>query len=163
MLAFLLMSLPLACNAANVDYLMIKMMQPKKVVEQKTGSIDEMARYIKEVEVDINTRLSGVASNAAWGFLVVAVRDDGKIKAWIDTDDRIPESVSSSMVAVAQNARSFPVKSGAVVFALGFGIDGAGLPPNTLPFPVEWKQTTHCNNEDCADLDVEKIVLDTWD
>lgn len=162
MLAALMMFFPLICDAAQVDYLMFKPMQPEKVILHKTDTIDGMARYIKEVEVDINKKLSGVASSAAWGFLVIAVRDDGKINVWVDTDDTIDPSVSKAMVDVAQGTKSFHVNSGVVVFALGFGIEGAGLPPNMMPFPVEWKKAVNCSNEDCMELDVEAVVLKSW-
>lgn len=162
MLVWLVLLLPTLAHAAQVDYLMIKLMQPNKVIEAKTGPVDDMGRYIKQVETEINKRLSKVAASDGWGFLVVAVRDDGQIKAWIDTDLTLPVAVTETMIFVAQSTRGFKVKSGAVVFALGFGVNGGGLPPNTLPFPVEWKQRTACKNEDCMVVDVERLVLATW-
>lgn len=163
LLVMFLMLFPLASNAAEVDYLMINLMQPKELILEKTGNVDGLSRYIKQVEVDINKQLADVESQPAWGFLVIAVREDGKIKAWVDTDDQISEPVRNVMVNVAQGAKSFSVNSGAVVFALGFGVGGAGLPPNTMPFPEVWKKTANCHNEDCQETDAEALVLKTWE
>ena len=73
--AFLLMLLPLACSATQANYLMIKMMQPKEVILQKMNGVDGMSQYIKQIEVNINQKLSSVESTASWGFLVIAVRN----------------------------------------------------------------------------------------
>lgn len=62
--------------------------------------VDEMDRYVKEVEVTINQKLAALTTKPTWGFLVMAVREDGKIKAWVDTDDGcdIPPSESSTQI-----------------------------------------------------------------
>lgn len=160
--AFLLMLFPLASHATQANYLMIKLMQPQAAIEAKMENVDGMADYIKQVEIDINKQLSSIEHTQSWGFLVIAVRDDGKIKAWVDTDVEIPANIAKTMVDVAENSKSFSVNKGAVVFALGFDIGNVGLPPYTMPFPNEWKKVANCSNEDCQDADVEAIVLKSW-
>jgi hypothetical protein len=155
----LMMLLPLAGNAANAEYLKVVLMQPKQIMMAKMDGIDGLDKYVKEVEVNINKKIAEIAPAPAWGFLVFAVREDGKIKAWVDTDDTISPAISSAMIAVAEGTKSFVVKSGAVVFALGFGIDGADLPVDKMPFPVEWKKIANCSNEDCMQIDTEAVVL----
>ncbi|PKO49855.1 MAG: hypothetical protein CVU27_10215 [Betaproteobacteria bacterium HGW-Betaproteobacteria-20] len=163
LLAFLMMLFPVVCSAANAEYLKIYMMQPKNVILDKMDGVDDMDRYVKEIEVNINKKLSEITTaSTSWGFLVIAVRDDGKIKAWLDTDDAVPPAVANAMVAVAENTKAFPVKSGAAVFSLGFGVDGAALPIDKMPFPNEWKKIAQCTNEDCAEHDAEAIVLKSW-
>jgi hypothetical protein len=159
MFVCLVMFFPLLGNAANAEYLKVYLMQPKPVMIAKMGGIDDLDRYVKEVELNINKKLATMTSTPAWGFLVVGVREDGKIKAWVDTDDNIPPAISSAMIEVAEGTKSFAVKPGAVVFALGFGIDGAGLPADKAPFPVEWKKISGCTNEDCMQVDTEAVVL----
>ena len=163
LLTLLMMLFPLACNAANAEYLKIYLMQPKNILLEKIGNVDDMDRYVKEVEVTINKKLAEITTSAtSWGFLVIAVRDDGKIKAWLDTDDAVPPAIISAMMSVAENTRAFAVKNGAAVFALGFGVDGADLPVDKMPFPNEWKKVASCDNEDCKDKDAEAIVLKSW-
>ncbi|HNZ56569.1 MAG TPA: hypothetical protein PL133_11050 [Methylophilaceae bacterium] len=162
LLAFLTLLLPLACNAANAEYLKIYLMQPKTTILNKMDGVDEMDRYVKEVEVTINQKLAALTTKPTWGFLVMAVREDGKIKAWVDTDDEVSPEVANIMKTVAEGTKAFSVKNGAVVFTLGFGIDGAALPENKMPFPNEWKKVAQCDNEDCKDLDTEAIVLKSW-
>ena len=161
-IAMLLMLFPLAASATDIEYLMIKMMQPKIATMKKVGNIEGMAKYIKQLEIDIREKLSTVESNANWGFLVIAVRNDGKIKAWLDSDDEVPPALSKTMTSMAETRSGFPVNDGAVVFALGYGINGAPLPTEKMPFPVEWKRTSGCNNEDCQEVDVEEVVLKSW-
>jgi hypothetical protein len=159
MFVCLMMLLPLAGNAANAEYLKVILMQPKPVMMAKMDGIDGLDQYVKAVEVNINKKIAEMAPAPAWGFLVFAVREDGKIKAWVDTDDNIPPAVSSAMIEVAESTKSFSVKAGAVVFALGFGVDGAGLPVEKMPFPVEWKKISNCTNEDCMQIDTESVAL----
>lgn len=161
--AFLLMLLPLACDAAQANYLMIKLMQPKEVMLEKMDGVDGISQYIKQIELDINNKLSNVESSQSWGFLVIAVRNDGKIKAWVDSDVEVPASVERTMIDVAENTKSFSVNAGAVVFAIGFDIGGLGLPPYTMPYPNDWKKITKCTNEDCQNQDVEAVVLKAWE
>jgi hypothetical protein len=166
-LTFLMMLFSLAwsgiSNAANAEYLKIYLMQPKNIILEKMDGVDDMDRYVKEVEVNINKKLAEIkSSSTSWGFLVIAVRDDGKIKAWLDTDDAVPEAVANAMVNVAEGSKAFTVKTGAVVFALGFAVDGADLPIDKMPFPNEWKKVAQCTNEDCKEHDAEAIVLKSW-
>ena len=161
-LVVLLMLAPFTCGAAEIDYLQINLMQPRELILQKMGGIDGMSRYIKEVEQSVHSRLSKVDSAPAWGYIVIAVRNDGKVKAWIDTDDQITAPVRKVMIDVAEGTKSFHVSSGAVVMALGFGINGADIPLNVMPFPEEWKKISNCTTENCKDQSAEEIVLKSW-
>lgn len=161
-LAAVLLLLPLASHAANAAYLRIFLMQPKEVMLQKLNGVDEMDQYVKEVERTINKEISALPEQQAWGFLVMAVREDGKVKAWVDTDDAVPATIATAMVNVAQKTKAFTVKNGAAVFSLGFALDGAELPVNKMPFPTEWKDVANCTNEDCAEKNIEEIVLKSW-
>lgn len=158
----ILLFIPLVSNAANAAYLRIFLMQPKEVMLEKLNGVDDMDRYVKEVERGINTKISSLPEQQAWGFLVMAVREDGKVKAWLDTDDAVPTDVANAMLNVAQNTKAFTVKNGAAIFSLGFALDGADLPVDKRPFPTEWKDIAKCTNEDCAEKNVEEIVLKSW-
>lgn len=162
LLASLLLLLPLLGHASNAEYLKIYLMQDKKIMLDKLEGVDELDRYVKEVERTINQKISTLPAKQAWGFLVMAVRQDGKIKAWVDSDDAVSAEVTKVMVDVAEKTKAFTVKNGAVVFSLGFATDGADLPVNKMPFPVEWKKVANCTNEDCAEKDVEEIVIKSW-
>jgi hypothetical protein len=153
---FLMMLFPILSNAANAEYLKVYLMQPNPVIMAKMDGIDNMDRYVKEVEININKKLAATTATPAWGFLVIGVREDGKIKAWVDTDDTIPPAISSAMI---EGTKSFAVKTGAVVFALGFAIDGVALPEEKRPFPTDWKKIANCTNEDCMQVDTEAVVL----
>ncbi|MCX7627532.1 MAG: hypothetical protein N2Z69_03865 [Methylophilaceae bacterium] len=159
---WLLLFLPTLSQAAQVEFPLINLIHPTRRVEAKTGPVDDMRRYIREVKTEISAQLANVQANPGWGFLVIAVREDGRIKAWLDTDDVLPSVVTQTMVSVAQSTEGFRVKSGAVVFALGFGINGGNIPLFTQPFPVEWKKAAACENHDCLRVDVERLVLETW-
>jgi len=149
--------------AANAEYLKIYLMQPKNIILDKINGIDDMDRYVKEVEISINKKLAKIPrSSTSWGFLVIAVRNDGKIKTWLDTDDAVPPAIASAMINVAESTKAFTVKNGAAVFALGFAVDGADLPVNKMPFPNEWKKVASCDNEDCKEKNAEEIVLKSW-
>jgi hypothetical protein len=167
LLTFLMMIFSLAWSemslAANAEYLKIYLMQPKNIILGKLDGVDDMDRYVKEIEVNINKKLAEITPiSTSWGFLVIAVRDDGKIKAWLDTDDAVPLAVANAMVSVAESTSAFTVKTGAAVFALGFGVDSADLPVDKMPFPNEWKKVVQCSNEDCKEHDAEAIVLKSW-
>jgi hypothetical protein len=157
--AFLVMLFPMAASAADIEYLTINLLQPNNVIMKKIGNIDGLSTYVKKIETDIRSKLSSSDTQSAWGYLVVAVRNDGKIKAWLDTDDAVAADVAKTMVDIAESTTAFAVNDGAVVLSLGFGIGGTAIPPQVLPFPAEWKKLSKCNNEDCRQQDVEALVL----
>ncbi|MGB4812029.1 MAG: hypothetical protein WBP13_06065 [Methylophilaceae bacterium] len=161
-IATLLLLFPLISHAANAEYLKIYLMQDKNLILGKMDGVDEMGRYVKEVERSINKEIAALPAAKTWGFIVIAVRDDGKIKAWLDTDDKVPADVAKAMVSIAETTKAFAVKKGAVIFSLGFATDGAELPVDKVPFPNEWKQVANCTNEDCAEKNAEEIVLNSW-
>ena len=158
-LALILMLIPAACGAAEIDYLKINMMQPRALILQKMDGIAGMSNYVKAVETKIHSSLSKVDSMPVWGYLVIAVRQDGKIKSWIDSDEEISPVVQQIMQDAAKSTRAFHVKAGAVIFALGFGINGADIPPEIMPFPDEWKKVSQCQAEECKNQNAEEIVL----
>lgn len=161
-LALLTLVFPLICNAASAEYLKIFMMQPRDIILEKIDGVDELDRYVKEVQKNINVKISGMQHPASWGFVVMAVRQDGKIKAWLDSDEKFSDEVTNSIIETAQKTKPFSVNRGVVVFALGFSVNGAELPMNKVPFPNEWKTFAKCSNEDCAEKNAEAIVLDSW-
>lgn len=159
---FLALLAPLAGHASNAEYLKIYLMQPKEIILQKINGVDGLDRYIKEVETTINQKIAKSVLAQSWGFLVIAVRHDGKIKAWVDTDEEISPEITSAMIAVATHNKGFEVKEGVVIFALGFALDGAALPENKMPFPNDWKKVAKCVNEECKETNAEEIVLKSW-
>ena len=161
-IAALLLLLPLLGHAANAEYLKIHLMQDKNAMLEKIEGVDDLDRYMKEVERTINKKIATLPTTQSWGFLVIAVRQDGKIKAWLDSDDAVPANIAKEMVNVAESTKPFSVKNGAVVFSLGFATDGAELPVEKMPFPNEWKKVANCDNEDCAEVDAEEVVLKSW-
>ncbi len=109
---FLALLAPLAGHASNAEYLKIYLMQPKEIILQKINGVDGLDRYIKEVETTINQKIAKSVLAQSWGFLVIAVRHDGKIKAWVDTDEEISPEIASAMIAVATHNKGFEVKEG---------------------------------------------------
>lgn len=157
--ALLAMLFPMVASAADIEYLTINLLQPQAVIMKKVGNIEGLSTYVKKIETDIRSKLASSDTQSAWGFLVIAVRDDGKIKAWLDTDDAVAADTAKTMVDIAENTAGFAVNNGAVVLALGFGIGGVALPQDKVPFPTDWKTLSKCTNEDCQQQDIEALVL----
>ena len=159
---FAILLFPLTCAATEIEFLTIHLMQPRHVVERKTDGIEGLSTYIKTVEKRIIKRLSDKKTSPTWGYLVMAVRDDGKINAWIDSDDQVPEPVERIMLDTARNTKAFTVKKGVLVFALGFATNGASTPVGLSPFPEAWKKAVNCKNDDCRGKDIEAVVMKAW-
>ena len=68
--AALLLMVPLMSHAANAEYLKIFLMQDKNIMLQKIDGVDEMDRYVKEVERNINKEISSLPASQTWGFIV---------------------------------------------------------------------------------------------
>jgi hypothetical protein len=95
------------------------------------------------------------------GFLVLAVRADGRTNAWLDMVQPVPKEIETAVIKTARKIAPFPVKSGTLLVALDMTINGGFIPENVSPYPQEWLDYAN-NCKACGELDAETIVSKVW-
>jgi len=116
----------------------------------------------KQVKGEELAKFTNRAQNLLWlalkkenipstnGFIVFAVRADGKVAVWLDMDPTLHEYFESVIYQATSKLQGFYVQEGSVVFALKLSIDTPKwwefwkqeTPKQTLrakPSPKEWQ------------------------
>lgn len=137
----LLLLLPqLAMAADAVTNLGVVLLQHGDVIQQRVQSVDALAEYIQKVQDAAAAALQSESQRkATGGFLVVAVRPNGKSKAWLDLEPEAPGTTQDMLRKSIEEIQPLEVRSGVVVFAIKVSIWGGKVPPRFAPAPSEWK------------------------
>lgn len=116
------------------------MLQPEPVLRARVSSVENMAAYIRALQGAAGTVLAREpASTPSNGYLLVAVRPDGRSKLWFDFKPALPAQTQERLRASLEAVRPFQPKGGVVVFALNTSLWGA-REPQFKPAPAEWTQ-----------------------
>jgi len=153
---------PLAAHAVEpLQQLDIVLLQPGAVIDQRVeGGSDAMADYLK--------RLGAAATEAmrdnpqqipSAGFIVVAVRPQGKAHAWFDFKPALADKTVAALAHVVETVPPTPVKTGDVVFALRVSLWGAKPPEHYAPAPQEWKDAA---KQAGHRLELDALVDQLW-
>jgi len=153
--------LPGLVFAADVEFHMIRFFDPNVVAAQRVESAEALGGYLKQSQSVARERLKPFKLGPAGGFLVLAVRADGRTNAWLDMIEPVPRKVEESIVGAVRKIPAFKVKSGTLLVAIDLTINGGIIPENVSPYPQPWLDYTH-NCKACGQLDAETIVSRIW-
>lgn len=157
-LFFLLPQVVMAADA--VTNLGVVLLQHGDVIQQRVQSVDALAEYVRKVEVAAATALQlEFQRKPAGGFIVVAVRPDGKSKSWLDFEPEMPGATQAALRKSIEKVPPLEVKSGVVVFAIKVSVWGGKSPSRFAPAPSEWKAQAQRAGKT---LEVSELVELVW-
>ena len=139
----------------------IVLLQPGTLIEKRVdGGADAMADYLKRLGEAATTAMRDNPQQIpSAGFIVVALRPEGKTHAWFDFKPSLSEKTTAALSHAVESVPPTPVKSGDVVFALRVSIWGAKPPTAYAPAPQEWKDAA---KQAGHKLDVDALVDQLW-
>ena len=139
----------------------IVLLQPGTVIEKRVdGGADAMADYLKRLGEAATTAMRDNPQQIpSAGFIVVALRPEGRTHAWFDFKPSLSEKTTAALSHAVESVPPTPVKSGDVVFALRVSIWGAKPPTAYAPAPQEWKDAA---KQAGHKLDVDALVDQLW-
>jgi len=157
-------ALALGGNAHAVEPLEqhdIVLLQPGTLIEKRVdGGADAMADYLKRLGEAATTAMRDNPQQIpSAGFIVVALRPEGKAHAWFDFKPSLSDKTTAALTHAVENVPPTPVKSGDVVFALRVSVWGAKPPSAYAPAPQEWKDAA---KQAGHKLDVDALVDQLW-
>jgi len=149
---------PVRAAAPSWRTLGFVLLQPEAALRERVpGGAQAMSDYIASIDAAATKALAGVdPPRPTSGFLVLAVRPDGRSKAWLDVWPNLPRASEPALVDAVQAVKPFAVSKGTVVFALRVSAWGA-VPTNRPPKPDEWTRYTREGV-----TDAEAIVARLW-
>ena len=166
LLASLLLMLASLVQAAETRFDSVYFFQSEKTLIDKQVNFEEVARFSRKMQSNVWNVLKKVSMPNSSGFLVVAVRADGAIAAWLDMEPVLHEYYENQVVDAVKKVPPFAVAQGTVVFGIKMLIDTPKIMTDrakhttrSKPAPKEWKNA----QAKLADPDdIDELMLAVW-
>lgn len=156
--SFLLMFATLA-QAAEPRFDEVVFFQSEQAMLEKQVKFEEVARFSRKLQSNIWNSLKKAKMPVSSGYVVIAVRADGQVAAWLDMEPALHEYYENEVLQAAMKTPPFFVGEGSVVFGIKMAIDTPKHTRKAKPDPKEWKQARKQlgNTED-----IEAVVNAAW-
>jgi hypothetical protein len=166
LLASLLLMLASLVQAAETRFDAVYFFQSEKTLLDKQVNFEDVARFSRKMQSNVWNVLKKASMPNSKGFLVVAVRADGAIAAWLDMEPVLHEYYDNQVVEAVKKVPPFAVAQGTVVFGIKmlvdtpkFMTDRAKHTTRSKPAPQEWKSArAKLANPD----DIEELMSAIW-
>jgi hypothetical protein len=141
------LALAVACAAHAVEPLVqhdVVLLEKGDLIEQRVdGGSDAMAAYLKTLGAAVTEAMRAhPAQIPSAGFIVVAVRPEGRTRTWFDFKPALAEPTTVALANAVDHTPAMKVKSREIVFALRVSV-WSDMPPKAYaPAPQEWKDAT---------------------
>lgn len=159
--ALLLFLISAPSIAADAKFGAIVLMQPEQSWQLKRIDIKTFAAFIEAVKAAVTDGVRDDPAKSGDAYLILAVRDDGKVNAWLDLEQPMGNETATRILIAAKAQKAFPVLHGTVVFAIRVLLgEASGASKPRQPFPPEWK--AHAAGRSAEENEVEKLVERVW-
>lgn len=147
--------------AAEPRFDTVYFFQSEKILTDKQVNFEDVARFSRKMQSNVWNALKKASMPNSSGFLVVAVRGDGEISAWLDMEPALHEYYDNQVIEAVKKVPPFAVAQGTVVFGIKmlidtpkFMTDRAKHTTRSKPSVKEWKaaQTKLANPDDMDEL-----------
>lgn len=128
----------------------ILLLQPEEVLQARTESIPEFAKYIEQAQKIIQPYLKDLSE----GFITIAVRANGEQRFWFDFNQPLAKDVQLSIHQELQELFPFDVYDGIILIAIQYYY---GEPKFIIPNPIEWQNAPKFDG-----MDIEELILSIW-
>jgi hypothetical protein len=141
------LALAVASAAQAVEPLVqhdVVLLEKGELIEQRVdGGSDAMAAYVKTLGAAVTEAMRAhPAQIPSAGFIVVAVRPEGRTRTWFDFKPALAEPTTVALANAVDRTPALKVKSREIVFALRVSIWSDKPPKAYAPAPQEWKDAT---------------------
>ena len=119
----------------------IVLLEKGEINDQRVdGGTDAMAAYLKKLgEAATETMRAHPSQIPTAGFIVVAVRPQGRTRTWFDFKPALADATMAALTHAVEATPPIAVKSREIVFALRVSIWSDKPPKAYAPAPQEWK------------------------
>ncbi|WP_295752181.1 hypothetical protein [Undibacterium sp.] len=146
-------------QAAQPRFDEVVFFQTEQAMLQKEVKFDEVARFSRKLQSNIWNALKKAKLPVGNGYVVIAVRSDGQVGAWLDMEPALHEYYENEVLQAAMKTPPFFVAEGSVVFGLKMAIDTPKHTSKAKPDPKEW-QAARKKLGNTADI--EAVVQAAW-
>ena len=166
LLGSLLLMFASLAQAAEPRFDTVYFFQSEKKLTEKQVNFEDVARFSRKMQSNVWNALKKATMPNSSGFLVVAVRADGAIAAWLDMEPALHEYYDDQVIEAVKKVPPFSVAQGTVVFGIKmlidtpkFMTDRAKHTTRSKPAPKEWKNAqAKLPNPD----DMDELMQAVW-
>jgi len=119
----------------------VVLLEKGEIIDQRVdGGSDAMAAYLKQLGQAVTETMRAHPSQIPTaGFIVVAVRPEGRTRTWFDFKPALSDATTAALTHTVETTPTLTVKSREIVFALRVSIWSDKPPKAYAPAPQEWK------------------------
>ncbi len=166
LLGSLLLMFTSLLHAAEPRFDAVYFFQSETALQEKQVNFEDVARFSRKMQSNVWNALKKASMPNSNGFLVVAVRADGEISAWLDMEPALHEYYADQVVEAVKKVAPFAVAQGVVVFGIKMLIDTPKFMTDrtkhtarSKPSVKEWKAA----QAKLADPDdIDELMLAVW-
>ncbi len=133
--------------------------QTEDELKQKKVNFEQVSIFSRNLQSAVAKTFNGSQIATANGYIVVAVRSDGKIASWLDMEPNLHEYYEYEIAEAIKKLQPFEVSEGIVVFAIKMAVETPVHTSKEVPEPKDWKEA-RTKLEDPNNI--EQLVLSLW-
>lgn len=150
--------LPAWAGAAETRFGDFYFFQSDEAMQDKQVNAQNLGRFARAAQSVVYKALQKDKLGAAMGYLVLSVRADGQVAAWLDLDPSLHEYYEAQILDAVRKVKPFPVAQGSVVFAMKMSIDTPVFSAKDRPAPPAWDEA----KKRVGEGDIEALSNAAW-
>lgn len=133
--------------------------QTEDELKQKKVDFEQVSIFSRNLQSAVAKAFKKGQVESSSGYVVVAVRSDGKIASWLDMEPALHEYYDYEISEAIRKLQPFEVSEGIVVFAIKMAVETPVHTKKEVPDPKDWKDA-RAKLEDPNNI--EQLVLSLW-
>lgn len=133
--------------------------QTEDELKQKKVDFEQISIFSRNLQTAVAKTFNGAQIVSSNGYIVVAVRSDGKIASWRDMEPALHEYYDYEINEAIKKLQPFEVSEGIVVFAIKMAVETPMHTKKEVPEPKDWI-AARAKMEDPNNI--EQLVLSQW-
>lgn len=133
--------------------------QTEDVLKEKKVDVEQVAAFSRRLQSAVAATFKKGQVSSSSGYIVVAVRSDGEVAAWLDMEPVLHEYYDYEIREAVKKVQPFAVEQGIVVFAIKMAVETPVHTKKEVPEPPEFVDA----RKKLEDPDnIEQLVLSIW-
>lgn len=146
-------------QASEVRFGGLVLLQPEYVLQERGLNVQEFVDFVKSAQASTVNAWKHSKLPASSGFIVVAVREGGKVNAWFDLQPEGSTSEETRALQAIKTVTPFKFNKGTVVFAMEVSLNGATKAKGSMPNPKAWTEAAKARP---GPIEAEELVDLVW-
>lgn len=145
--------------AATPRFDSLYLYQSEAILVQKQIDFKDMARFSRDMQNAVWKAIKKADIPSTNGYIILAVRSDGQVMAWLDMQPGLHEYYDYEIVEAVRKVPAFKVSKGIAVFAIKMAIESPKHTTKPDPDPIAWKDA---KKKFVVPNQIEGLVLSLW-